>query len=393
MVKLAYSMSTTRATPPMLKHLNERTVLDAIRSYAPISRAEISRRVGISKPTVSLALQSLLEAGLVREGAPDGDGPRYGAVFFEPVPEAAFVLALDLGARFVRGAVCDLTGDVRARQDVELSERSSAAALDSISALAESLLEGAEIPASLVDNVVLGVPGAVEGDESRISLAENVAGLEGATFAADVRARFAQPVRVENDINLAALGEHWRGVARGVDDFAFISIGTGLGAGLVLRGELHRGRHGAAGELDYARAGLTEEIDPCASALLELTRERAAGRKTVLEQPYDTRIVFAAARAGDPVAVDVVREEARRIALHIAPIASVADVGLVVLGGGIGANADLLTDVRPLLGKWLPYAPRLEISSLGDGAVLMGAVSVGLESALGRVFVSRRSPG
>ena len=76
--------------------------------------------------------------------------------------------------------------------------------------------------------------------------------------------------------------------------------------------------------------------------------------------------------------------------LHIAAIAAVTDVGLVVLGGGIGANADLLTDVRPLLEKWLPYAPRLEISSLGDGAVLMGAVSVGLESAPGRVFVSRR---
>jgi DNA-binding transcriptional ArsR family regulator len=115
LVKLAYSMTTGRATPPMLKSLNERTVLDAIRSYAPVSRAEISRRVGISKPTVSLALQSLLDAGLVREGSHDGDGPSYGAVYFEPVPEAAFVLGLDLGARFVRGALCDLLGEVRAR--------------------------------------------------------------------------------------------------------------------------------------------------------------------------------------------------------------------------------------------------------------------------------------
>jgi predicted NBD/HSP70 family sugar kinase len=391
MVKLAYSM-TTRATPPMLKHLNERTVLDAIRSYAPISRAEISRRVGISKPTVSLALRSLLRAGLVREGVPEGDGPSYGAVFFEPVPEAAYVLGLDLGARFVRGAVCDLTGDVRARQDVELSERSAGAALDAIRSLADSLLEGAEIPESLVDNVVLGVPGAVEATESRISLAENVAGLEGTTFATEVRARLAPAVRIENDINLAALGEHWRGVARGVDDFAFISIGTGLGAGLVLRGELHRGRHGAAGELDYARAGLTEEIDPCAAALLELTRARAAGRKTVLEQPYDTRIVFAAARAGDPVAVEVVAEEARRIALHIAPIASVADVGLVVLGGGIGANGDLLYDgIRSLLAEWLPKPPRIEGSSLGDAAVLTGALAVGRRDALDSVFVNRRA--
>src|SRR5438093_7467275 len=96
------------AIPPLLKNLNERTVLEAIRDGAPISRAEISRRAGISKPTVSLALQSLLAAGLVRETAHDPGGPRYGAVYFEPVPEAALVLGFDLGAHFLRGAVCDL---------------------------------------------------------------------------------------------------------------------------------------------------------------------------------------------------------------------------------------------------------------------------------------------
>src|SRR5438094_9172690 len=104
-----------RATPSLLKDLNERTVLEAVRAGAPISRAEISRRAGISKPTVSLALQSLLHAGLVREAAPHGDGPSYGAVFFEPVPEAAVIVWIDLGARFVRGAVWELAGPVRPR--------------------------------------------------------------------------------------------------------------------------------------------------------------------------------------------------------------------------------------------------------------------------------------
>src|SRR3954470_22550766 len=99
-----------RATAPLLKNLNERTVLEAIRTGAPISRAEISRRVGISKPTVSLALRSLLEAGLVREADGAQFRPRYGATFFEPVPEAALVLGLDVGARFLRGAICDLRG-------------------------------------------------------------------------------------------------------------------------------------------------------------------------------------------------------------------------------------------------------------------------------------------
>src|SRR5262249_61232635 len=93
--------------------------VEARRAGAPISRAEISRRVGISKPTVALALRSLEEAGLVRE-APEGpDGPSYGAVFFEPVPDAAFVLGLDLGSRFLRGAVADLAGRTPPRQGLE----------------------------------------------------------------------------------------------------------------------------------------------------------------------------------------------------------------------------------------------------------------------------------
>src|SRR5580765_3046372 len=207
-------MAAGRATPPLLKDLNERTVLEAIRASAPISRAEISRRVGISKPTVSQALQSLLAAGLVRETEHGGDGPSDGATFFEPVPEAAFVLGLDLGARFVRGAVCDVRGEIRARQDVELSARTAAASLDAIESLAQSLLTAADATPELVDSVVLGVPGAVD-SLGRISLAANVTGLEGDGFRAELAARIDMPVTIENDINLAALGERWRGIARG----------------------------------------------------------------------------------------------------------------------------------------------------------------------------------
>jgi predicted NBD/HSP70 family sugar kinase len=380
-------MATGRATPPLLKDLNERTVLEAIRTSAPISRAQISRRVGISKPTVSQALQSLLATGLVREAAQRrGDGPSYGATFFEPVPEAAFVLGLDLGARFVRGAVCDVRGEIRARQDVELSERTAAASLDAIESLTRSLLAAAEATPALVDSVVLGVPGAVEAASGRISLAENVAGLEGEGFRDELARRIGVPVTIENDINLAALGERWRGIARGVDDFVFLSIGTGLGAGLVLRGELHRGHHGAAGELDYARVGLTENIDPCADAVSALAQSLGA------TPPHDPRSLFASARAGDPTARAVVLEECRRIALHIVPLAAVTDVGLVVLGGGIGANGDLLYDgIRERLRAWLPSPPRVEASSLGDAAVFTGGLAVGLRAARENVFVNRRA--
>jgi predicted NBD/HSP70 family sugar kinase len=229
----------------------------------------------------------------------------------------------------------------------------------------------------------------------RIELATNVPGLEDVDFAGELTSRLGPAVTLENDINLAALGEQWSGVARGIDDFVFISIGTGLGAGLVLGGELHRGHNGAAGELDYALGSLGPELDPCAGAVVALAEELAAdGRPgTTLAPPYDARRLFAAARDGDELAHAVVAESARRIAMHVAPIAGVADVGLVVLGGGIGANGDLLLEpVRGLLGEWLPYPPRVEVSSLGDGAVLTGALSVGLRAALDRVFVNRRAP-
>lgn len=381
---------TRAAIPRLLKHLNERTVLEAIRSGAPISRAEISRQAGISKPTVSLALQSLLDAGLVRETDPAPGRPRYGAVFFEAVPDAALVLGLDIGARFVRGALCDLAGTIRARQDLELP--GGGRALDTVAKLRTTLVEASGLREELIDTAVVGVPAVVDDVTGRLSMAANLPDLERGDFRAGLAERLGLPIALHNDINLAARGEHWLGVAAGIDDFVFLSIGTGLGAGLVLGGELHRGRNGAAGELDLLAAGRGDDIDPCAAAVAQLTASLAAeGVPTTLVPPYDAREVFAAARAGDELGRRVVEEEARRIALQIAPVAAVTDVALVVLGGGIGANGDLLLDpVRALLTEWLPFPPRIEVSGIGDAAVLTGALAVGLELALENVFENRR---
>ena len=314
-------------------------MLEAIRAGAPISRAQISRRSGISKPTVSLALQSLLEAGLVREASEPPDGPGYGALYFEPVADAALVLGLDLGARFVRGAVCDLAGTVRARQDVELSVAAVPDAIKAIERLRTSLLGTSGLDPDLVDSVVVGVPGVVERETGVLRLAENVAGLEGREFASELQSALDLPVTLENDINLAALGEQWQGVAQGVEDFA-------------------------------------PQVSVLASEL--------AGR------PADARAVFGDARKGDQAAGAVVAEIARRIAAHLAPIAAVADVELVVLGGGIGANGDLLLDpVSRLLADWLPFPPRVEVSTLGEAAVLTGALAIGLQAALENVFARR----
>src|SRR5436190_22061732 len=185
-----------RAIPPLLKNLNERTVLDAIRDGAPISRAEISRRAGISKPTVSLALRSLLDTGLVREAEPAGR-LSYGAVYFEPVPDAALVLGLDLGARFLRGAVCDLSGRIRARQDVELDGADAERALRAVVELRDALVIAAGLPADLIDGVVVGVPGVTGARDGTLQLAANVPGLEGRAFAAELHAGLGLPVTLE----------------------------------------------------------------------------------------------------------------------------------------------------------------------------------------------------
>ena len=147
---------------------------------------------------------------------------------------------------------------------------------------------------------------------------------------------------------------------------------------MILRGELHRGHNGAAGELDYVRAGLGDEFDPCADAVSGLAASLvySNGTGTSLEPPFDARAIFAAARQGDETATAVVREESRRIALHVVPLAAVTDVALVVLGGGLGALARnqvaaaigvfvYLGSIDPLLAQAVPGYGEFGPTALG----------------------------
>ena len=247
---------------------------------------------------------------------------------------------------------------------------------------------------------VVGVPGVVGAERTRSASRAASRPRQRGRSAQALRERLGHArCTFENDVNLAAarraLG---RASRQGVDDFAFLSIGTGIGAGLVLGGELHRGRHGAAGEIDLALAGLgTATSIPCAAALEAYAdagsagasrARRAAARRPTMRAPCSPR----RARA-TPLARQVVTEAARRIARNIVPIAAVADVSLVVLGGGIGANGDLLlAPMREHLARWLPYPPRVEVSSLGEAAVLHGRARAGGARALDNVFSRRRTP-
>jgi predicted NBD/HSP70 family sugar kinase len=388
LVNLTYEMTETKAVPALLRALNERTVLDAVRESGPISRAEVARQTGISRPTVSLVLRALLEDGLVRETEHDPDGPHYGAVYFEADPEAAVVLGVDFGARTVRTALCDLAGEVRAREEIR-SRGSVDERIEALASTIRSLLRASKLAPDLLENAVVALPAVVSPADGSVSSAD-LPGLGPGDLRERLELAARVPVTLENDVNLAAVAEQRHGVARDTADFAFLLVGAGLGAAVVIDWKLHRGRNGAAGELDSVRSGRTDEVDPCAAALSQHAADLAAGRKTVLEPPFEVPEVFAATRTGDAVAAEVVEEAARRVALHILPLVAALDLPLIVLGGSVGANPELREPVRRHLEGWLPTpAPRIEVSALGEAAVIEGALAAGVDAALERVFQRR----
>jgi predicted NBD/HSP70 family sugar kinase len=309
-------------------------------------------------------------------------------VYYEADPDAAVVLGVDFGSRAVRTALCDLGGEVRAREEIR-SRGSVEERIEALASSARSLFRAARVPGDLLENAVVALPAVVSPVDGRVSAAD-LPGLGASDLREQLERALGVPVTLENDVNLAAVAEQRRGVAQEVADFAFLLVGAGLGAAVMLDWKLHRGHNGNAGELDAVRNGRTDDVDPCAASLSQLAAELAAGKETVLEPPFEVKELFAAASAGDSVGIAVVEEAATRIALHLLPLAATLDLPLVVLGGSVGANPALLEPVRRRLGDWLPFPPpRVEVSALGEAAVIEGALAAGVAAALERLFRRR----
>jgi len=197
---------------------------------------------------------------------------------------------------------------------------------------------------------------------------------------------------------VATVGEQLHGLGKGVPNFVFLHVGTGVGMGLVLNGELFRGATGAAGEVGYLPGAMVDgssrtrggSVDATVGAAGVVAEARRAGMTGSLT----AKRVFDMARAGDVKAKRVVATEAGRIAATIAAIVPVVDPELVVLGGGIGRNGDLLLEpVVEALRSRLPFEPRVEISALGEDAAVMGAVAMALQEAQDRLFARARDRG
>ena len=388
----------TAGTPSLLRAINERSVLDLIHDRGPLSRAQVARVSGLSKPTVSLALTGLLDAQLVREvGRSRGErGPS--ALLYEVNPSAAYVVGIDVGRRWARAAIANIAGTVVARVDERAKVGSARTLVGQLGALSRRLASEAGVDWTAVTQTVLGSPGVFDPARDYVAMAPNLPGWSRHGIVEAVRAQLGTMVTFENDVNLAAIGEREHGHGRNVDSFVFLSIGTGVGMALVIEGHLYRGAHGAAGEVAYLPIGVGDPHDPAnrrrgafeeaasAAAVVRIARELGMPASTTPER------LFAAARRGDAAARKAVDVEARRLAMAIATVTPMLDPELVVLGGGIGRNGDLLLEpIEQELRRLVPFRPRVVISALGPDAVLQGAVATALEVARERVF--HRTPG
>jgi len=387
----------TVGTPSLLRAINDRSVLDLIHRQGPISRAQAARVSGLSKPTVSLALAGLLEAGLVREvGRSRGErGPS--ALLYELNPNAGWVVGIDVGRKWLRSAIADIAGTIVVRRDERAKVTSAKTLIGQIGTIARRLAAEAGVNWSEVTHAAVGSPGVFDPAHGFVAMAPNLPGWGRHGLVEAVRDQLGTNVSFENDVNLAALAERAHGHGRNVDNFVLLSVGTGIGMALVIDGRLYRGTHGAAGEIAYMPLGMGDPHDPANRRRGAFEEAAAAAgvvrmaRKLGMRPPVTPETVFTAARRGHAVASRVVEREAGRLALAIATVTPVLDPELVILGGGIGRNGDLLLEpIERELRQLLPFRPRVVVSALGEDAVLRGAIATALEVARDRVFT--RSP-
>jgi predicted NBD/HSP70 family sugar kinase len=368
----------------------EHAVLEAILEGAPITRPEVARRTGLSRPTVAVAVDRLERAGLVRAvGARDGRRGRK-PMAYDVSRRAGFVLAVDIGGTNMRVAASDLRGELL-HEWRDRTEKSGARAL--ARQLVE-IVEAAERAGRATHERPLAIgistPGVVDQGSRRVtSLAYNLTPDGGFDPVASLGDRLRVPVLLENNVNLAAVGESGYGLARGLSTFAYVSIGAGVGLGLVIGGEVVRGARGAAGEIGYMpfgtdpfderhrlHGGLEDEVG--AAGILAAVRARDWKSHPA---PASAQELFERFTGGDATAAELVDALANKLGLAIATVCSIVDPELVVLGGGIGANPALLAPVRAAVARLLPLPVRIETSSLGASSSLYGALAMALRSA------------
>jgi predicted NBD/HSP70 family sugar kinase len=369
-----------------LRVLNLERVLGVVmKRQSPFTRAEVVRATGLSVPTVGTLTADLIRKGIIRDL---GTGPSSGGrrpSFMEFNRRYGFVAGIDIGPTRTRLAVADMHDDVLARRIVPtITSGSPEETLRSIAVELRDLLHEAQVPIARLLAVGVGAPGMVDPKEGVVLLAPNLSGWVNVPIRDILQHELGAPVLPDNDVNLAVLGEHWRGAARGHNTCAFLFVGTGIGAGVLIDGAVHQGHHYMAGEVAVMSMGpqyLDRDFGSrgCLETLASLDALAARWPQARADPAGWIAALFEAADRGDPQARSAIAETAQFIGIAAATIGAVLDPSMIVLGGSMFAQADVLLRavrevVQRIRGSRLPF--QMVLSALGKDAPLTGSLLV-----------------
>lgn len=378
------------ATPGLLRRVSAGAVLEFMRASQAVTVSEVMAATGLTRATVIAVCEDLMERGWVRELESDSaaGAARKGrpARRFELNERAGVVLGLDIGYAKASVVVSDLRGATVGRASRPLATAGGAA--ERLAVIDEAALAALEEAGADPREVLAACAGlAAPVDRHGTVLAtQEFWGLFDIGLKTALRDLRGWTVLLENDANLAALGERWRGTAAGIDDVVVILASERLGSGVVEGGRLVHGSRGSAGELAYLDLveGVGDTFGVAHLARTWAAEALAGDAPTELRRIPAGRLaaedVFAAAAGGDPVAVRILDRLADRMARVIGTVATMLNPELVVIGGGVAGSAGaILPGIRQRLPGYTATPPRVAVSPLGDGLVTVGAVRCALD--------------
>ncbi len=385
-----------KATLRETREHNEQLVLATIYDDGPVSRAEVARRTGLTRTTVSDVVDRLIRAGLSREV---GRGPSTGGkapILLQVPDDARLLVGVDLGDTVFRAATVNLRGEILHRIEVPSEDADGQAAVDRALDLLDRLIS---MRVGQVVGIGIGAPGLIDTTDGTVVQAVK-RDWRNLPLAAMVGARYGLPVYVANDSQVAALAEHVFGAVRSANLIA-IKVGLGVGAGLVLNGELFQGDGFGAGEIGHTVVEPDGEVCRCGSrgCLETVASSRAVlARLQVLRgEPVSLESAVEAFRQGDPGVRRVVLEAGERLGVAVSGLIGALDVHRIVLAGTMAAFGEPWLDaVRASLRRGaLPALARQVQLELGgiDDIVILGASALLMTRELGLNLRPSRSPG
>ncbi|WP_093800814.1 ROK family transcriptional regulator [Streptomyces sp. Wb2n-11] len=382
--------------------MNDRAALDLLLEHGPLSRTRIGKLTGLSKPTASQLLVRLETAGLVVATGTTEGRPGPNAQLYAVNARAAHVAGLDVTPRRIRAAVADITGETAGAFELPTPPGRAESAVRQVTEALDGAVKAAGLVRSDVHRVVIGTPGAFDPGTGRLRYASHLPGWHSPTLLDDLAAALPLPVEYENDVNLAAVAEQRLGAARGHQDFVLLWNHGGLGAALVIGGQLHRGWTGGAGEVGFMPVPGTPLVRRVTRANSGGFQELAGGqavprlaRELGIAVPAGAThtdeaiaLIGEASRAAGGPYRELLRSFATGIATGLASMVAILDPELIVLSGGVLAagGEPLRALVQAELAELAAPRPRLVVGSVQEQPVLRGALESALATTRDEVF-------